>query len=133
MALTPKTPETDTGIEARQQYLALAREIIGDPSMDYTTLYQRFAENDWAAIKLDDEVAQRALKGGQAPKTVVGILYQSPYMQHQVHHNRVPIPPMHQYARSTVWMAMQKTGIGIKGKGQGQVQPRQRQVDLEME
>ncbi len=131
MALTPKTPETHAGIEARQQYLALAREIIGDPAMDYTMLYQRFAENDWAAIKLDDEVAQRALKGGQAPKTVVGILYQSPYMQHQVHHNRVPIPPMHQYARSTVWMAMQKTGIGMKGQAKGQ--SRQRQVDLEME
>jgi hypothetical protein len=131
MALTPKTPETEAGIEARQQYLALAREIIGDAQMDYTMLYQRFAENDWAAIKLDDEVAQRALKGGQAPKTVVGILYQSPYMQHQVHHNRVPIPPMHQYARSTVWMAMQKTGIGIKGQGKGQ--SRQRKVDLEME
>jgi hypothetical protein len=52
-------------------------------------------------------------------------------MQHQVHHNRVPIPPMHQYARSTVWMAMQKTGIGMKGQAKGQ--SRQRQVDLEME
>ena len=107
MTLTPKTPETEAGKEARQQYLTLARQVIGEAQLDYNTLYQRFAENDWAAIKLDDAVALKALKAGHSPKTVVGMLHQSPYIQHQVHQNKVPLAPMSQYVRSTVIKVMQ--------------------------
>lgn len=108
MALTPKTPETAAGQEARQQYLELAQQVTGDAQLDYSTLYQRFAENDWAAVKLDDAVALKGLKAGHSPKAVVGILHQSPYVQHQVHHNRVPVAPMSQYVRSTVMKVLQQ-------------------------
>lgn len=108
MALTPKTPETAAGQEARQQYLELAQQVTGDAQLDYSTLYQRFAENDWAAVKLDDAVALKGLKAGHSPKVVVGILHQSPYVQYQVHHNRVPVAPMSQYVRSTVMKVLQQ-------------------------
>jgi hypothetical protein len=111
MALTPKTPETEAGQTARQQYLTLAREVIGEEDLDYTTLYQRFAENDWAAIKLDDAVALQALQEGYTPKEVAGLLHQSPYIQHQVHHNRVPVAPMTQYAKGTVIKMLQQLRV----------------------
>jgi hypothetical protein len=132
MALTPKTPETEAGQEARQQYLELAQQVIGDTQVDYTALYQRFAENDWAAVKLDDAVALKGLKAGHSPKAVVGILHQSPYVQHQVHHNRVPVAPMSQYVRSTVMKVLQQW----KQAQATQAQPgqrRQQQTGLDLE
>ena len=106
--LQPKEPEHEMGRQARQQYLAQARQVIGEAELDYSTLYQRFAENDWAAIKLDEAIARTALKAGYAPNQVVGLLHQSPYLQHQVHANQVPLAPMSQYVRSTVMKAMQQ-------------------------
>ncbi|MCU0567477.1 MAG: hypothetical protein MUF49_12880 [Oculatellaceae cyanobacterium Prado106] len=87
MPLKPKEPETETGKQARQQYLEHAQRITGEAGLDYATLYQRFAQNDWAAIKLDDAIALSALRAGYSPKEVVGILHQSPYLQYQVHAN----------------------------------------------
>ncbi|MDJ0707456.1 MAG: hypothetical protein QNJ46_29630 [Leptolyngbyaceae cyanobacterium MO_188.B28] len=104
----PKDPENEVGREARQQYLAQAQMVIGEADLDYAVLYQRFAENDWAAIKLDEAIARYALRAGYPPKQVVGLLHQSPYLQHQVHINRVPLAPMSQYVRSTVMKAMQQ-------------------------
>ena len=104
----PKEPENEVGRQARQQYLAQARRVIGEAELDYSGLYRRFAENDWAAIKLDEAIARIALKSGYAPKQVVGLLHQSPYLQHQVHINHVPLAPMSQYVRSTVIKAMQQ-------------------------
>jgi hypothetical protein len=52
MPLKSKEPENEAGKQARQQYLEHAQKITGDASLDYNTLYQRFAQNDWAAIKL---------------------------------------------------------------------------------
>ena len=132
MALTPKTPETAAGQEARQQYLTLAQQVIGDAQVDYTTLYQRFAENDWAAVKLDDAVALKALKAGHSPKAVVGILHQSPYIQHQVHHNQVPLAPMSQYVRSTVLKVMQQWKQSQAAQVQSGQHP-QRQMGLDWE
>ena len=102
MALKPKQPKNKSGKVARQQYLELAQRITGEANLKYATLYQRFAENDWAAVKLDDAVASLSLKLGNSPKQTVGILHQSPYLQHQVHHRNVPLAPMSQYVRSTV-------------------------------
>jgi hypothetical protein len=59
--------------------LVFARAVIGETSVDYSTLYQRFAPNDWAAMKLDDGLALAALKSGYAAQDVVGFLHQSPY------------------------------------------------------
>jgi hypothetical protein len=106
MMLQPKEPAKQLGQQARQQYLLQARQIIGQPDLDYPTLYQRFAENDWAAIKLDDAVAAAALKAGITPKTTVNMLHQGPYVQYQVHVRQVPVLAMSQYARGTVIQVM---------------------------
>ena len=108
MELTPKEPANERGVLARQQYLELARVVIGEPQIDYGTLYERFAQNDWAAVKLDEAVALKGLTTGHSPKAVVRILHQSPYMQHQVHQNKVPLAPMSQYVRSTVMKVLQQ-------------------------
>ena len=108
MALIPKEPASERGVVARQQYLELARRVIGDPHLEYDVLYKRFAENDWAAIKLDEAVALKGLTSGHSPKVVSGILHQSPYLQYHVHQNKVPLPPMSQYVRSTVMKVLQQ-------------------------
>ena len=108
MALKPKQPSNKVGKVARQQYLELAQRITGEANLKYATLYQRFAENDWAAVKLDDAVAALSLKSGNSPKQTVGILHQSPYLQHQVHQRNVPLAPMSQYVRSTVLKVVQQ-------------------------
>jgi hypothetical protein len=107
VTFTPKEPEKLAGQEARQTYLVFARAVIGETNVDYATLYQRFAHNDWAAIKLDDGVALAALKSGYSAKDVVGFLHQSPYVQHQIHVGQVPVATMTQYAKSTVQKALQ--------------------------
>ncbi|NJL37269.1 MAG: hypothetical protein HC840_05565 [Leptolyngbyaceae cyanobacterium RM2_2_4] len=104
--LQPKEPAKELGQQARQQYLMQARQIVGQPNLDYSTLYQRFAENDWAAIKLDEAVVVAALKAGITPKTTVNMLHQGPYVQHQVHVRQVPVLAMSQYARGTVIQVM---------------------------
>ncbi|NEQ52675.1 MAG: hypothetical protein F6K11_21485 [Leptolyngbya sp. SIO3F4] len=117
MELKPKEPANERGVLARQQYLELARVVIGEPQIDYGTLYERFAQNDWAAVKLDEAVALKGLTTGHSPKAVVKILHQSPYMQHQVHQNKVPLAPMSQYVRSTVmklWQQMDKRNMQEK-------------------
>ena len=123
--LTPKEPESEVGRKARQAYLQFAQRVIGESTLDYPTLYRRFAENDWAAIKLDEAV----LRAGFSPKSAVGILHQGPYLQFQVHHNKVPLAPMSQYVRSTVLTAMQKVGVRAPRQGPSV----QRQPDLELE
>ena len=100
MDLTPKEPANECGVLARQKYLELARRVIGEPQIEYGVLYQRFAENDWAAVKLDEAVALKGLIVGHSPKVVSGILHQSPYLQYHVHQNKVPLAPMSQYVRS---------------------------------
>ena len=108
MSLKPKQPSNELGKAARQQYLELAKRVTGEANLDYATLYRRFAENDWAAVKLDDAIASLSLKAGNSPKKTVGILHQSPYLQHQVHHRNVPLAPMSQYVRSTVLKTVQQ-------------------------
>jgi hypothetical protein len=110
VTFSPKEPEKIAGQEARQTYLVFARAVIGETSVDYATLYQRFAPNDWAAIKLDDGVALAALKSGYPAKDVVGFLHQSPYVQHQIHVQQVPVATMTQYAKATVQKALQVIG-----------------------
>ncbi|NJM96923.1 MAG: hypothetical protein HC800_06825 [Phormidesmis sp. RL_2_1] len=108
MALEPKQLSNPAGQAARQQYLELAKRVTGEAKLDYATLYERFVENDWAAVKLDDAVATLALKVGHSAQETVGILHQSPYLQHQVHHRNVPLAPMSQYVRSTVLKSVQQ-------------------------
>lgn len=133
MVLTPQTPETEAGQQARQRYLTLAREVIGEDDLDYTRLYQQFAANDWAAIKLDDAVALQALQAGYTPKEVAGLLHQSPYIQHQVHHNRVPVAPMTQYAKGTVIKMLQQLKVSQSAQQSVSRPKQQRQSGMELE
>jgi hypothetical protein len=133
MAAKPKEPENAAGQQARQHYLEQARRVVGEANLDYAALYQRFAQNDWAAIKLDDSVALAALKAGYSPKEVVGILHQSPYLQHQVHGNRVPLAPMSQYVRSTVMRAAQRLEKTQTAQQKTQGRSPQRQAETELE
>ncbi|HHP7244052.1 MAG TPA: hypothetical protein ACFE0H_05120 [Elainellaceae cyanobacterium] len=105
MTLQPKEPAKALGQHARQQYLIQAQQVIGE-TLDYPMLYQRFAQNDWAAIQLDDAVALTSLKAGIHPKDAVTMLHQGPYIQYQVHVNQVPILAMSQYARGIVIQAL---------------------------
>jgi hypothetical protein len=128
VTLPPKEPEKSAGREARHTYLVFARGVIGETNVDYATVYQRFAPNDWAAIKLDDGVALAALKSGYSAKDIVGFLHQSPYVQHQIHGGQVPVATMTQYAKATVQKALQVLGRaqGIQNSpGTGTVPQRQ--------
>jgi hypothetical protein len=131
MALVPKEPEKEAGQKARQSYLTLARIVMGEPQMDYTTLYQRYAELDWAAIKLDDAVAVAALQKGYSPKATAGILYQSPYMQHKVHQQNAPLSAMRQYVKGTVIKAVQE--VEKQRNWQAKFQGKSPAQDVELE
>ncbi len=87
MSDLPKPPDTRTEVAkaARETYLDLARRVIGESTIDYTQLYQRFIQNEWSAIKLDDEVSLAALQSGKSPKDTCLTLLQGPYVQHQVY------------------------------------------------
>ncbi len=132
MSLQPKEPEKEAGREARQAYLQFARSVVGEPNLDYTKLYQRFAQNDWAAIKLDDSVAIAALKSGHSATEVFRFLHQSPYMQYQIHEKQVAVSVMSRYAESTVRQAMQQAkGTQVTQTHQNREQTRQPEQDLE--
>jgi hypothetical protein len=132
MTLTPKEPQKAIGQEARQTYLVFARGVIGDMAMDYTSLYQQFAVNDWAAMKLDDEVTTAALKAGYAPKDIIGFLHQGPYIQHHLHGRKVPVKTLTHYAKSTVMMAIEQMKEGRSSQSsfhQGRYRQSQRELE----
>ena len=133
MELTPREPKSEVAIKAREVYLTFARRVIGESNLDYTTLYQRFADNDWAAIKLDDAVAFQGLKAGFTPKEVAVVLLQSPYIQHQIHHKRVPAAPMTQYAKGTVIKMLQQLNVTQSAQQSASRQRPQRQSGMELE
>ncbi|MBT9317891.1 hypothetical protein [Leptothoe spongobia] len=123
----PKETKTEAGKAVRQTYLEVSRRVIGEPEIDYTELYQRFTQNDWAAIKLDDSVALAALKSGKPAKEVCLMLLQGPYVQHQVHVKQVATMTMTRYAKSTVREAMGQL------QGRQRVVPVQKHTESEME
>lgn len=111
MALTPREPQYDDSRQARAEYLEYAQIVIGEPSLDYLTLYGQFAENEWACIELDKAVANEALGAGRLPVEIASLLHQGPYIQVQVHHNQLPVAPMTYYARGIVLEQMLKAKI----------------------
>jgi hypothetical protein len=108
MALIPRDPQYDDSRQARAEYLEYAQIVIGEPSLDYSTLYGRFVENEWACIELDKAVAHEALGSGRLPVEIASLLHQGPYIQVQVHHNQVPLIPLTYYARGIVMEQMLK-------------------------
>jgi hypothetical protein len=105
---TPKEPQKEVGRQARQQYLQFAQRIIDEPTMDYGTLYKRFAPNDWAAIQLNDAVAEEALREGMAPQGVIGLLCQGPFAQFQHHQQGVTHHALNRCLRESLIVAKQK-------------------------
>jgi hypothetical protein len=118
MMLQPKEPANELGRRSRQLYVEQAKQVIGDRELDYLTLYERFALNDWAAVKLDETVALSALKSGVLPKDIVNMLHQGPYIQHQVHINQVPVLAMSQYARGLVLQVWHQVENKVEGERQ---------------
>ena len=111
MTLTPKEPEYDCGRKARIEYWEYAQAVIGDSELDYPTMYGRFAENDWACIKLDEALVLKALRARRLPREVGSMLLQGPYIQLQVHHHQVSANLMTYYARAIVMAQMLKAGM----------------------
>jgi hypothetical protein len=108
MDFKPKEPQTEGGRQARQQYLQFAQHIIYEPTMDYATLYKRFAPNDWAAIQLNDAVAEVALREGLAQQEVIGLLCQGPFAQFQHHQRGVTRHALNRCLRESLIVAKQK-------------------------
>jgi len=124
----PKEPETEIGQQARQDYLKYARGVIGSSAassstMDYETLYQQFAVNDWAAIKLDDAVCLAALKAGRKPQEVFGFLHQGPYVQCQFYEKQVARLTLSRYCEATVRQALQQLKSEPKSSQQNRQRP----------
>jgi hypothetical protein len=131
MSLKPKDPSHEIGKQARQKYVDQARVVIGETDLDYNGIYQKFVQNDWAAMQLDKSVVEAALKNGTPAKELVETLHQSPYIQHQVHQKKVPKQIMTQYAKGLVIQELYKLQQQAPKKAQ---QPsRQPKSGLEMD
>jgi hypothetical protein len=131
MSLKPKEPSHELGKQARQKYLDQARSVIGEPDLNYNDIYQRFAQNDWAAMQLDKSVVEAALKTGTPAKELVETLHQSPYIQHQVHQKKVPKQVMTQYAKGLVIQELYK--LQQQSPKKSQQSTRQPKSGLEMD
>jgi hypothetical protein len=131
MSLKPKEPSHELGLQARNQYLEQARSVVGEPNIDYTAVYQRFAQNDWAAMQLDKSVVEAALKNGTSAKAVVETLHQGPYIQYQVHHKKVPKQVMTQYAKGLVIQELYKLQQQSPQKPQQSTRQQQSGVELD--
>ncbi|NET40000.1 MAG: hypothetical protein F6K19_49960, partial [Cyanothece sp. SIO1E1] len=59
-----------------------------------------------------------ALRSGNAPNEVVGMLHQSPYVQYQVYEKQVLPPAMTQYAMGTVAQVRQQFQQGRQNRNQ---------------
>ncbi|MCU0570103.1 MAG: hypothetical protein MUF49_26465 [Oculatellaceae cyanobacterium Prado106] len=129
MSQKPKEPSHELGQQARQRYLDQARTVIGESDLSYTAVYQRFAQNDWAAMQLDKSIAEAALKNGISAKEVVETLHQGPYIQYQVHQKKVPKQVMTQYAKGLVIQELYK----LQQRQKTQQPNRQQQTGIELE
>ena len=127
----PKEPTHEAGQQARQAYLEQARRVIGEPTAEYAKLYQRFAENDWAAMQLDRAVVAAALKAGMTAKAVVDALHQGPYIQYQVHQKQVPKQAMTQYARGVVIQEVYKLQQQVPSNSKQQAPQPKPNLELE--
>lgn len=107
----PREPETEKARLMREQYLSFAKAVLGDATLSYPVLYQRYA-NDRADIQqsaryLDQLVATAALKAGVDPKITIQLLAQGPRTQYQARNltaeaKKAALPGILQYAQSTV-------------------------------
>lgn len=108
---TPREPETDKARLMREQYLSFAKSVLGDLTLNYSALYERYANDradiQQAAQSLDRSVATTALKAGVDPKITIQLLAQGPRTQYQARNltaeaKKAALPGILQYAQSTV-------------------------------
>jgi hypothetical protein len=107
----PREPETDKARLMREQYLSFAKAVLGDATLNYPTLYQRYASDrsdiQQSARSLDQSIATAALKAGVDPKITIQLLAQGPRTQYQARNltaeaKKAALPGILQYAQSTV-------------------------------
>ncbi|NET34892.1 MAG: hypothetical protein F6K19_23190 [Cyanothece sp. SIO1E1] len=103
----PREPETEKGRLVREQYLSIARTALGESTLDYLSLYERYSQDQPAAQSLDQSVARAALQAGHGPRQVIQLLAQGPFTQHQTRQlspeaRKAALPGLLQYAQATV-------------------------------
>jgi hypothetical protein len=115
---------------AREQYLSFARISLGDRTLSYPVLYQRYAgdapEVQQAAQTLDRAVALLALKSNTAPRQVIQVLAQGPFTQYQTHElspdaRKSVLPRLLHYAQATVEAAQQQRFLEYANSATGKV------------
>lgn len=108
---TVREPETEKGRLARGQYLGFARVSLGNGTLSYPSLHQKYAgetpEVQQAAQALDAAVALLALKSAVAPRQVIQVLAQGPFTQYQTRDlspeaRKAALPGLLHYAQTTV-------------------------------
>ena len=115
--LVPREPDSDKGKVARAQYLAFARAVLRENFADYGALFQKYASDQAdglpAAQELDQTVARLALQSGHAPRQVIQLIAQGPFVQfetrsHSEADRKAAIPRLLHYARTTVDASQQQ-------------------------
>jgi hypothetical protein len=127
--IEPREPETEKARLMREQYLSFAKAVLGDATLSYPALYQRYAsdraEIQQSARSLDQSVATAALKAGVDPKIAIQLLAQGPRTQYQTRNlspeaKKAALPGILQYAQSTVEAAQRQRyldyAISITGR-----------------
>ncbi len=108
---TPREPETDKARLMREQYLSFAKSVLGETTLSYPALYERYAsdrsDTQQAARSLDQSVATAALKAGIDAKTTIQLLAQGPKTQHQTQNlapdaKKAALPGILKYSQSMV-------------------------------
>jgi hypothetical protein len=83
-----RSPETEKAKQMREQYLVLARVVVGDEQRTYADLYQQYVgeqpELQQAAQTLDRSVATLALAKGQTVRQTIQLLAQGVFTQYQI-------------------------------------------------
>lgn len=116
-ASRPREPETEKARSMREQYLACASVVLGERTLSYLTLYQRYVsdrpEIQQAARSLDQAVAKVALQAGHSPRVVTQLLAQGPFTQYQTRTlspaaRKAALPGLLQSAQATVEAVQQQ-------------------------
>jgi hypothetical protein len=112
-----REPETEKGRLAREQYLSFAKMSLGDRTLSYPMLHQRYSgespDMQQAAQALDGAVALLVLKVGTVPRQVIQLLAQGPFTQYQTRDlssetRKAALPGLLHYAQATVESAQRQ-------------------------
>jgi hypothetical protein len=125
-----RSPETDKAKQVREQYLAFARQVVGDEQRTYADLYQQYAgeqpDRQQAAQGLDRAVATLALAAGQPPRQTIQLLAQGVFTQQQIAQlsateKQAALPRLLQSAQAVVEGVQQQRFVEYANAVTGQV------------